>query len=104
MLTMDYSFSGGVAIKFSARPGEEIRGALKASGYRWSTVTGQWWKRSARGAADFLTWLEKAIDRENGVRRPDGTCWNCKSEPGYFRNRGAAAPVICDSCHERVET
>lgn len=30
--------------------------------------------------------------------RIDGPCWTCKA-PGRFRSHGAAAPVLCDSCH-----
>ena len=97
------NFKGGVEIEFNGKPGEEIRSALKASRYRWSPAGGVWWKKSGKGDSDLITWLEKAIDCENGVRRPDGMCWSCKSEPGFFRNRGAAAPVICDSCHERID-
>jgi hypothetical protein len=31
-------------------------------------------------------------------KKPDGACWNCKAENGFFRNMGAATPVWCDQC------
>ena len=50
-----------------------------------------------RGAGISCATACKAAPRE-----PDGTCWACKSAPGFFRNRGAAAPVWCDACNVKL--
>lgn len=99
-LTFTHDFRGGVFLKFSAKPGESIRATLKAAGFRWSSESGTWWRNRVSGAAEFVDYLQKQIDREAGIRRPDGACWRCKSANGFFRNRGAAAPVLCDTCNQ----
>jgi hypothetical protein len=101
MLEMKISIAcGGMQLHFNSKPGDDIRLAMKANGYRWSPTGAMWHKRSVSGAADFIGWLRKAIEKENGIIRPDGACWKCKTAPGFFRNRGAAAPVLCDTCYE----
>jgi len=98
MLTFTHSIFGGqVHLKFSGKPEANIRGILKANGYRWNPADGDWWKRGVTGAADFIGALRKKL----GPRTPDGDCWECKSPEGYFRNHGAATPVYCDACHAK---
>src|SRR5947209_6112737 len=95
VLTFTHSIDRrGVAVRFSDKPDERIRRMLKASGFRWAPSAGLWWRSRVQGAADFIGALERAI----GPRRPDGPCWRCQAPEGYFRNRGAATPVWCDSC------
>src|SRR5262249_2581355 len=96
MLTFTYSISGGVRIRFSEKPDAHIRSALKSHGFRWSPSEGLWWRKRVDGAASFLAMLGREVDRANGVRRPDGACWDCQSPEGYFRPQGAATPVYCD--------
>jgi hypothetical protein len=90
--------SGGVTVKFTAKPEERIRAMLKAHGFRWSPVGGFWWRRRVEGAADFLAALERALN----PGRPDGACWRCGSPEGFFRPHGASAPVYCDRCHAEL--
>ena len=87
-----------VSVMFSAKPDERIRGMLKANGFRWSPAGGFWWRRRVTGFADFLAALERAI----GPRKPDGACWNCSEQSGFFRNEGPATPVRCDACQDKV--
>src|SRR5207244_3249486 len=77
----------------------------KRAGFRWSPRSGQWWRTRVSGAADFLCALRRTIDgvevvSELARSRP---CWVCKSPDGFFRNRGAAAPVWCDACAARID-
>lgn len=46
------------------------------------------------GAADVLAAIDKALRPADWS---DAPCWSCR-RPGRFRNRGAAAPVLCDHC------
>ncbi len=89
--------NGSVWLKFNDKPSAEIRGILKANGFRWSPPSGSWWRTRVTGAADFILALEKRI----GPKRPDGACWECKSPEGYFRPYGAATPVYCDPCQAK---
>lgn len=34
-------------------------------------------------------------------RKPVAPCWICGAADGYFRARGAATPVWCDTCNEK---
>lgn len=89
----------GVSVEFDSKPCERVRSILKASGFRWNGRI--WNRRRVKGAADVLDAIRKAIEpkRPDGRPvRPDGPCWTCKAADGYFRNRGAAAPVLCDRC------
>jgi hypothetical protein len=100
MVTCTHSIDRrGVAVRFSEKPDERIRGMLKASGFRWAPAAGLWWRRRIEGAADFLAALDRAI----GPRRPDGPCCHCKAPEGFFRRYGAATPVYCDACHAEHE-
>ncbi len=83
-----------VAVRFSEKPPESVRAILKSHGFRWSPRSKEWTRNRVAGAADMLTAIDKAL-RPPG--EPDGRCWRCK-RPGWFRNRGAAAPVLCDHC------
>ena len=56
-MKFDYQIQGGVSIRFDGKPSAAIRSALKNNGYRWSPAGQNWWKRSAAGAGDFITWL-----------------------------------------------
>ena len=98
MLTFTYSIGPDVRIRFSVKPDEQIRSALKSHGFRWSPANGHWWRRRVDGAADFLAMLERKI----GPKKPDGACWHCKSPEGYFRPQGPATPVYCDRCFEML--
>ena len=86
---------GDTRITFRDKPNEAIRALLKGAGFRWFPCGGCWWRRGVRGAADFLTVLEKKMN----PGRPDGACWRCKAPEGFFRPQGAATPVYCDLCH-----
>src|SRR5206468_7019825 len=93
------------ALRFSVKPSEHVRGILKSAGFRWSPCSGQRWRSRVSGAADFLSALRRAIDGVEEVSelaRPR-PCWVCKSPDGFFRNRGAAAPVWCDACAARID-
>lgn len=85
-----------VEIKFDDKPAADIRGMLKAAGFRWSPSSGVWWRSRVEGAADFLAVLDKRLN----PGRPDGACWDCQA-PGKFRPFGAATPVYCDTCHAK---
>ncbi len=104
-----YSYSihgGGVYLTFDGKPSAEIRGILKANGYRWNPAAKQWWKRGIAGAGDFLTALDKRLapKREDGKpAQPDGACWDCQDPNGYFRPFAATTPVYCDECHKAHE-
>ena len=84
---------GGEVVRFAAKPPAEVLFALKANGYRWNPREKAWWRRRAGQYADLLAW----IDRKLNPDRPAGRCWQC-GEPGRFRPRGAACPVLCDEC------
>jgi hypothetical protein len=96
-LTFKHAIGPDVRVTFSDKPGADVRAMLKANGFRWSPAGGYWWRHRVTGAADFLL----ALGRKIGPRRPDGACWECGSAEGYFRNRGAAAPVWCDPCNAK---
>jgi hypothetical protein len=98
VLTFTHSIGPDTRIRFSAKPEERIRSMLKANGFRWSPMAGEWWRRGCKGAADYLAALDRAI----GPRKPDGACWRCQSPEGYFRRHGAATPVHCDACHKAL--
>ena len=83
-----------VSIRFPNKPPETVRSILKSHGFRWSPRSGEWTRNRVNGAADVLTAIDRAL-RPAGA--PDGDCWRCR-RPGRFRNRGAAAPVLCDHC------
>jgi hypothetical protein len=85
-------------IAFPSKPPEAIRALLKSAGFRWSPAGGFWFRRGCKGAADFLT----ALDRKMNPGRPDGACWRCKAPEGFFRTQGAATPVYCDACHKEL--
>lgn len=89
-----------VELTFNGKPSDAIRSAMKANGFRWSKDSGKWWRGSVRGAADLIAAIRTMVDRENGIRRPDGKCWECQDDNGFFRRHGAATPVYCDKCHE----
>lgn len=91
--------NGQVTLAFDGKPSANVRSILKANRFRWSPTGGYWWRRSSTGAADLIAALHVVLDREAGIRRPDGACWKCKSPDGFLRNRGAAAPVYCDDCN-----
>ena len=92
---------GMVTLKFDGKPSANIRGILKRNHFSWSQGNGWWWTRQVIGSADFIGNLSIAIDREEGVRRPVGKCWECKADEGFFRPHGAATPVYCDECHRK---
>jgi hypothetical protein len=98
--------NGGVtSFTFNGKPSETVRASLKAQKYRWSPSAGHWWKATSV-YADFSEALSRLCDREAGIRRADGACWDCKSANGYFRRYGAATPVYCDACqakHQETE-
>ena len=81
-------------IRFNRKPGAAVRGCMKSAGMRWNPQGGYWYGKRLPEPRPF----EKAVDSENGVRRPDGPCWICKNPNGFFRARGAATPVWCDEC------
>jgi hypothetical protein len=105
MLTFTHQFGSGAyfALKFNEKPCERIRSILKGAGFRWSPASATWWRSKVSGAADFMAALQRAIDGAEGIRRPVGACWVCQSPDGFFRNRGAAAPVWCDACAARID-
>jgi hypothetical protein len=102
-MTLDVVFfAGETRLAFSAKPSAGIRGALKRNGYRWSPAGQFWHRRGVAGGADFADWLRAELDREAGIRSPDGPCWECGAADGFFRNEGAATPVRCDACADRI--
>lgn len=89
---------GQITVKFPDKPSEAVRTSLRANKFRWSG-TGQYWYRLGGAYADFISALERMMDREAGTRTPpDGKCWKCDA-PGWMRRYGAATPVHCDKCH-----
>jgi hypothetical protein len=96
VLTFTYTIGPDTRLTFNEKPLEAIRSLLKGAGFRWSPSAGCWWRRGVRGAADFIT----ALDKRLGPRKPDGACWTCGAAEGYFRPYGAATPVYCDRCQE----
>lgn len=90
-------------ITFTDKPNQNIRAMLKFKGFRWSPRD-KYWYRVCGTSWDFLETLEREIDKINGVRRPDGACWDCKDENGFFRAYGAATPVLCDACEQKRKT
>jgi hypothetical protein len=91
-------FDRDFSLSFDSKPLEAIRDMLKRYGFRWSPAAGRWWRRGCKGAADFCA----ALDRALNPGRPDGACWHCQSPEGFFRPQGAATPVYCDACWERL--
>lgn len=86
-------------IRFNEKPSATILSMLKYQGFRWSSRSKVWYRK--RGHSwDFLQTLDKEQDKTNGIRRPDGKCWICGDENGFFRNYGAATPVYCDKCQK----
>jgi hypothetical protein len=101
-MTVQFNYGcGQLTATFNAKPSAEVRGILKRNGFRWSPSGGYWWRRKVTGSADIETAVRRQLDKEAGIRRPDGQCWECQSADGYFRSQGAATPVLCDSCHEK---
>ena len=99
MTKFTYQIGGGqFTFKFPGKPPANVLTCLKGHGFRWSPGRGEWWRQRIAGAADVVA----AIDRLLNPGRPDGACWKCQSPYGRFRNRGAAAPVWCDKCHQEV--
>ncbi len=92
----------GIAFRFDHKPAELIRSALKQNGFRWSPSSGYWWRARAGQWADLLAWVRDNLTGKPS-RYPAGACWKCGDANGYFRNRGAAAPVWCDKCAAEVE-
>jgi hypothetical protein len=100
-MKLEYDIGHGqTTLTFSGKPSADVRSAMKANRYRWSPSGGYWWKRGSTDAADLIGAIQTMLDREAGIRRPDGPCWKCKDREGFLRNRGAAAPVLCDSCNQ----
>ncbi len=100
----EYDISAyGVELTFEGKPSETIRKILKGHGFRWHPRMKTWWRRRVDGAADMLGAIDKQIDQDAGIRRPDGKCWNCGDANGFFRPHGAAAPVHCDQCHSKLQ-
>jgi hypothetical protein len=91
-------FDRDFSLSFDSKPPEAIRDMLKRNGFHWSPAAGRWWRRGCKGAADFCA----ALDRALNPGRPDGACWHCQSPEGFFRPQGAATPVYCDQCWERL--
>jgi hypothetical protein len=89
---------GIVRISFESKPPATIRDALKRNKFRWYGACQEWQARVWNGAADFLGWLEKAMN----PGKPDGACWVCQSAEGFFRPEGAATPVRCNECQAEV--
>lgn len=102
-MNVSAKFNGQAEFYFDAKPSANIRGALKANGFRWSPSGGYWWRRQVKGAADLLDAIRAMLDREAGIRRPVGACWECKSPDGFFRSWAAATPVLCDACQAKRE-
>jgi hypothetical protein len=96
VLTFKHSIGPGVRIQFSRKPDARIRGMLKASSFRWSPASGEWWRSRLAGAADFLA----ALDRALNPGKPHGRCWDCGAPEGFFRPYGAATPVYCNRCNK----
>jgi hypothetical protein len=94
----EVSFTGGVTIRFPAKPVDAVRSLLKAHGFRF--VRGEWYRRSARGAADMLARLDRILE----PGKPDGACWKCNNPRGFFRPHGPFTPVYCDACHAALNT
>jgi hypothetical protein len=92
--------ANGVTVAFADKPPDAIRSMMKANGFRWSPAASAWYRRSAKGAADFLG----ALERKCNPGRPDGDCWGCNNPAGFFRNQGAAAPVYCNECWTKLNT
>jgi hypothetical protein len=96
------SFQGrSIALTFDGKPSADIRSALKANSFRWSPSGGYWWRANAGQYADFTAHLRVMLDREAGIRRPDGVCWDCKEAQGFIREYAATAVVRCDACQEK---
>ncbi len=94
---LDYEIDWqSMSITFSEKPPESIRSMLKYNRYRWNG--GEWYPGHGASSEFIESALGKAIDKINGIRRPDGKCWNCENKNGFFRNHGAATPVLCDNC------
>jgi len=97
-MTMKHHIDGrGVMIEFGEKPPQEVRSVLKRNSFRWSPSAQAWWRRRVAGAADVLCAIDKILE----PARPDGACWDCGGPDGWFRNRGAATPVLCEACSER---
>jgi hypothetical protein len=96
MTQFTYTIGPDTRISFPSKPVEAIRTMLKGAGFRWSPSAQCWWRRGCKGAADFIT----ALNRELNPNRPDGACWRCQSPQGFFRPYGASTPVFCEHCHD----
>lgn len=100
---MKYDVGPDFRMTFPGKPSEAVRRCLRSHGMRWNPQQRIWWRRKVSGAADVVAGVQAILNRESGVRRPDGACWQCKCADGYFRNMGAAAPVLCDACYQGVK-
>ncbi len=98
MLTFRHSIGPDVRLTFSEKPNLTIRLMLGRNGFRWNSAGRYWSRGKVQGAADIIDALRRLI----GPRRPDGACWSCNDPAGFFRQEGAATPVLCDSCHQQA--
>ena len=92
--------TGYVSLKFGGKPSATVRSIMKAARFRWSPGSAEWWSRKVTGAADIIEAIQKQLDKESGIRRPDGPCHKCQAPDGFLRLHGAASTVLCDACEQ----
>lgn len=63
-MTFEHQYYGakGIAFRFSGKPSERIRNALKANGFRWSPGEGHWYRMRAGEWADLACCIRKMIE------------------------------------------
>lgn len=88
--------SYGTMITFPEKPNEATLSCLKRWGFRWNPRGAYWFRARVNGAADAIAAIRRCANPY--PKPPDGACWSCGSPEGFFRNHGAATPVICAAC------
>lgn len=54
----------GLSVRFDWKPGEQIRTAMKAQGFRWDGRAGAWFRPHVGQYADLFAWMDRKMREE----------------------------------------